>query len=60
MSLLTTLIVKNSHIFAGIYFIFQKNVLDQTWNTFDTKIEYQWKDRETSYQVRQILALFSN
>ena len=31
MSLLTALIVKNSHILAGLYFIFLKNVLYQTW-----------------------------
>ena len=30
MSLLTALIVKNSHMLAGIYYIFLKNVLDQT------------------------------
>ena len=30
MSLLTDLIVKISHIWAGIYFIFLKEVLDQT------------------------------
>ena len=30
MFLLTVLIVKNSHILAGIYFIFLKNFLDQT------------------------------
>ena len=30
MSLLTAQIVKSSHILAGIYFIFLKNVLDQT------------------------------
>ena len=30
MSLLTALIIKNSHILAGIYFVFLKNVLEQT------------------------------
>ena len=30
MSLLTTLIVEKSHILAGIYFIFLRNVLDET------------------------------
>ena len=30
MSLLTAYIVKNNHILAGIYFIFLKNVVDQT------------------------------
>ena len=28
--------LKNSHILAGIYFIFLKNTLDQTWKTFNT------------------------
>ena len=37
MSLLTGLIVKNSHILAGIYFAFLKNVLGQTWKAFNTK-----------------------
>ena len=31
MLLLTASIVKNSHILAGIYFIFLKNVQDQTY-----------------------------
>ena len=60
MFLLTALIIKNSHILVGIYFIFQKNILDQTWKAFNTKFEYQWKDRESSHQVRQVVALFSN
>ena len=35
--LLTTKFVKNSHIWARIFFIFLKNVLKQTWNSFNTK-----------------------
>ena len=31
MLLLTAPIVKNSDILAEIYFVFKKNVLDQTW-----------------------------
>ena len=58
MSLLTALIVKNVHILAGIYFAFLKNVLDQTWKVFNTKLGPQWKDWESSHQVKQILALF--
>ena len=58
MSLLTAPIVKNSDMLAGIYFIFLRNALDQTWNSFDTEFRPQWKDRESSYQVRQNLALF--
>ena len=35
-----------------------KNDPDQTWKTFNTKFGPQWKDRESSYRVRQILTLF--
>ena len=58
MSLSTASVVKNSHILAGIYFIFLKNVLDQAWKVFNAKFGPQQKDRGSSYQVRQILALF--
>ena len=58
MSLFIAPIVKNSHILSGIYFIFLKNVLHQAWKIFNTKFEPQWKDRKSSYQVRQMLALF--
>ena len=58
MCLLTVPIVRNSHILAGIYFIFLSNVLDQTWKAFNTKFGPQWKGRESSYQVRQSLAFF--
>ena len=58
MSLLTYWIVKNSHILAGTYFIFLKNVLYQTWKAFKANFGPQWKDRESKYQVRQILTLF--
>ena len=54
----TASVVKNSHILAGIYFIFLKNVLDQAWKVFNAKFGPQQKDRGSSYQVRQILALF--
>ena len=37
MSLLTTLIVKNSYIFPGVDIIFLENVLHHTWNTFNTE-----------------------
>ena len=46
------LIIKNSRVLAGIYFIFLKNALDQTWMSFNTKLETQWKDPESSYQDR--------
>ena len=57
MSLLTALIVQNSYILAGIYFIFLKKVLDQTWKVFNTKCGPQWKDGGSSYHVKQTLAL---
>ena len=52
MSLLTAKI--------GIYFIFLKNSLKQTWKSFHAKLQPQWKDQQNSFQVRQILALFCN
>ena len=58
MSLLTTLIVKNSLTLPGIYFIFLKNVLGRTWKSFNTKFGSQWKDSKSSYQIRQDLPLF--
>ena len=59
MSSLTALFVKNSHILARIYFVFlKKNVADQIWKSFNTKFGPQWKDRESSYRLRQISALF--
>ena len=45
---------------ARIFFIFLKTFLKQTWNAFNTKFQPQWKDRKSSYQVRQILGLFSD
>ena len=41
---------------SGIYFIFLKNVLDQTLKAFNTKLGPQ-QDQESSYQVRQIFVL---
>ena len=40
--------------------MFIKNVLKQSLNIFNSKLGHQWKDRKSSYQVRQILATFSN
>ena len=51
MSLLIVLIVKNSHILAGICIIFLKNLLDQIWKAFNTILS-------KTNQVRQILAVF--
>ena len=58
MSLIPTKFVRNSHIWAKIYFIFLENVLKQTWNSFYTNIEDQWKSWKSSYQAKQFLALF--
>ena len=33
-------------------------MLKQTWHSFNTKFQTQWKDRESSYHVRIILRLF--
>ena len=33
-------------------------MLKQTWHSFNTKFQTQWKDRESSYDVRIILGLF--
>ena len=41
MSLLAALIVETSHILAEIYFIFLKNVLDQTCKSFNLRFEPQ-------------------
>ena len=41
-----------------IYLSFWKNILHQTCKSFNTKLGPQWKDPKSSFQVRQILALF--
>ena len=33
-------------------------MLKQTWHSFNTTFQTQWKDRESSYHVRIILGLF--
>ena len=58
MSLLTVPIVKSSHILAGIYFTFQKNLLDQTRKSCNTKFRSQWRDRKNSYHEKKILTIF--
>ena len=58
--LLTTNFAKNNHIYARIFFIFLKNVLNKTWNAFNSKFWHQWKDQKSSYQVREDFALFCN
>ena len=60
MSLLTAPFVKNSHIFAGIYFIFRKQRARPNWKSSNTKFGSQWKDLKRSYKVRPILAFCCN
>ena len=55
--LLTAKLVKKSHIYDRIFFIFLKNVIKQT---FDTQFQLQWKDQKSIYTVKQSLALFCN
>ena len=43
VSLLVALVIKDSHIFARVYFIFLKTVLKQTLKSFDTKIDLSEK-----------------
>ena len=59
MSLLIVLLLKTV-IHLGIYFISLKKTLDQTRKPFNIKFGPQWKEWKSSYQVRQILALFCN
>ena len=33
-------------------------MLKQTWHSFNTKFQTQWKDRESSYHVKITLGLF--
>ena len=50
MPLLTALIVQNSHILAGIYFIFLKKRPRPNLKGFNIKFWPLWKDRKISYQ----------
>ena len=45
-------------LIARIYFILLKNVLKQTWNSFNTKLRPLRKDWNSTYQVIQVLAIF--
>ena len=40
-SSLTAKFARSCHILAKIYFIFLKNVPEQTWNAFNTKFQTQ-------------------
>ena len=39
---------------------FWKYVLNQTWESFNSKVRPQWNARNSSYQVREILILLCN
>ena len=60
MSLLAAKFIKKSHMYTRVYFIFLKNILKQTWKSFNTKSWPRWKDGKSSKWVRQLLASFSN
>ena len=55
MFLLTVKLVKNSHIYTSIFFIFLESLLKQTFNT---KFQPPSKDRKSSYQLWNILGRF--
>ena len=58
MFLLAAKYVKDNHILGRIFCIFLNNALKQSWDSFNTKIQPQQEDRESSYQVKEILGLF--
>ena len=58
LSLLATKFFKNGYIWGKIYFIFLKNVLKETRNSFNTKFQAQWKACSRSCQLKQILAVY--
>ena len=57
MSLLGVPIFLKSHFLAEIHFIFLKTHPRYNFKGFQYKIWIQWKDRKSSYQVKQILSL---
>ena len=60
MYLLTAPIILNNRNLTGIYFVFLKKRARPNQRSFHTKFGPQLKDRKSSYEVRQILALFCN
>ena len=58
MSLPKTPNVENSYILTEKHFTFPKKILDQIWKSFNTKFELQWKVLKSSYEEREILAIF--
>ena len=51
MSLLIALTFENSHILAGIYFIFLKNCRRPNLKGSQYQVGPQSKDRESNYQI---------
>ena len=58
MYVVTAPIVKNSNFSAEMNFNFLKKRPGPNWKVFLYQIWTQWRDRKSSYQVRQNLALF--
>ena len=58
MSLLATLIVKNSYILAAIYNIFLKKCPRPKLKGFKYSLKTHWKDQKSSNKVRPVLAHF--
>ena len=56
LSLLTAQIGESRRVYARTYFIFSKNILKETWKSFNTKVQLQQKDGNSSYQGRETLA----
>ena len=59
MFLFTTNLVKSNHSLARIFFIFPKNIQNQTSNGFNTKLRRHWKDRKSIYQAREVSPFFA-
>ena len=60
MLLLTTKFVKNSQILPRIFFIFLKNVLKQTWNSFNTKFQLSFNNQISVKRLRKKLLSKAN
>ena len=59
-SLLTTRVVKNSHILTTTYFTFPQKRRWRNLKSFTTKFRIRSKDRKSNYELRPILVLFCN
>ena len=58
MFLLKRKFAKNCDIFARIHLNILKNVVTQIWKYFNTKIQLQWNDCKSSYQISKVLLSF--